>query len=109
MSDLTQYCTRMQTDQHIRVWNWDMDAVPRGRRISLTRRCYLDQVIHRAQLQRRLSQGDVDVLDFWFGMTTGYGRVCSNSGIAVPMVSKSSRWSGHSRSSRNDWMAGALQ
>ncbi len=91
MSDLSLYCIRMQADQHNRAWNWDTDAVPRGRRISLTRRCYLDQVIHRAQVQGRLSQDDVNVLDFWFGVTTGHAHTLAETGARFRLIPKQIR------------------
>ncbi len=81
----------MQAAQNNRVWNWDTATVPHGRRIRLTRRCYLDQVIHRAQLQGRLSQNEVDVLDFWFGVTTGYAHTLVETGERFNLTPKQIR------------------
>ncbi len=91
MTVVCLYCIRMQAEQHNRVWHWDTARVPRGRRISLTRRCYLDQVIHRAQQQGRLSQADVDVLDFWFGVTTGYAHTLVETGERFGLTPKQIR------------------
>ena len=62
----------MNEKQNNAGWNWNTAEIPKSRRISLTRRCYLDLLFRRTQKAGRLSQTDMAVLDFLFGLSSGH-------------------------------------
>ncbi len=72
MSASRVYLTHMQDKQDKPGWNWDMTGIPNCRRVSLTRRCFLDKLFRDALQQRRISSNDLAVLDFLFGLSSGH-------------------------------------
>lgn len=90
MSACRVYSTRMQDKQDKSGWSWDMMGIPKCRRVSLTRRCFLDKLFRDALQQQRISSNDLTVLDFLFGLSTGHARTqqetCARFGLTDTQV-----------------------